>query len=102
MAANEAIASGNDLPTTNEEELLVEDEIDDGADGRNLIVNYIPQTYSENDLLGLFEPYGQIESCKIVSDYGFASFFCFVFVFCFLFFSLFLFVCFFLFFVFVN
>ena len=68
MAANEAIGSVNDLPSANE---IVGEEID-GDDGRNLIVNYIPQTYSESDLLGLFEPYGQIESCKIVSDYGFS------------------------------
>ena len=49
---------------------------------RNLIVNYIPQSYTENDLLELFKPYGQIESCKIVMDkvsgqslgYGFVKF----------------------------
>jgi RNA recognition motif-containing protein len=49
---------------------------------RNLIVNYIPQSFSESDLLELFKPYGQIESCKIVMDkvtaqslgYGFVKF----------------------------
>jgi len=57
----------------------------DDANGRNLIVNYIPQTYTESDLLNLFKPFGQIESCKIVVDrnvgigkslgYGFVKFF---------------------------
>jgi ELAV like protein 2/3/4 len=36
--------------------------------GRNLIVNYLPQNYTESDLLNLFKPYGQIETCKIVID----------------------------------
>eukprot|EP00009_Paramoeba_aestuarina_P017233 CAMPEP_0201538270 /NCGR_PEP_ID=MMETSP0161_2-20130828/67140_1 /ASSEMBLY_ACC=CAM_ASM_000251 /TAXON_ID=180227 /ORGANISM="Neoparamoeba aestuarina, Strain SoJaBio B1-5/56/2" /LENGTH=279 /DNA_ID=CAMNT_0047945021 /DNA_START=33 /DNA_END=869 /DNA_ORIENTATION=- len=38
--------------------------------GRNLIVNYIPPSFSEADLSSLFSPYGELESCKIVHDQG--------------------------------
>ena len=34
----------------------------------NLIVNYIPNVYSEEDLRQLFAPYGEIESCKLIVD----------------------------------
>jgi len=49
----------------------------------NLIVNYIPNVYSEEDLRQLFAPYGEIESCKLIVDkqtghslgYGFVKYF---------------------------
>jgi RNA recognition motif-containing protein len=37
---------------------------------RNLIVNYIPQSMSEADLKSLFEPFGSVESCKLMLERG--------------------------------
>ena len=51
------------------------DEMDDygGADQprsdpSNLIVNYLPPTFTQEDLRRLFEPFGKIEKCKILVD----------------------------------
>lgn len=48
----------------------------------NLIVNYLPQTFTYDDLKALFGRYGKLESCKLVFDklsgqslcYGFVNF----------------------------
>jgi len=34
----------------------------------NLIVNYLPQTFSQEDLLALFTAVGPVDSCKLVRD----------------------------------
>jgi len=43
------------------------DQFDDG-DNRNLIVNYVPATLSEESLRNLFFPFGELESCKLMVD----------------------------------
>jgi len=34
----------------------------------NLIVNYLPQTFTQDDLLALFSAVGPVDSCKLVRD----------------------------------
>lgn len=34
----------------------------------NLIVNYLPQTMSQDDIRALFSSLGDIESCKLIRD----------------------------------
>jgi RNA recognition motif-containing protein len=34
----------------------------------NLIVNYLPSSVSEEALRGLFTPYGEVTSCKLMKD----------------------------------
>ena len=42
---------------------------DDG--GRtNLIVNYLPQTMSQDDIRSLFSTIGDIDNCKLIRDKG--------------------------------
>jgi len=51
-------------------------------DPSNLIVNYIPQSITEDGLRAMFEVYGQVERCKLLVDrkdghslgYGFVKF----------------------------
>jgi len=38
------------------------------SDPSNLIVNYLPPSFSQEDLRRLFEPFGKIEKCKILVD----------------------------------
>jgi len=38
------------------------------GDDRNLIINYLPPTWTENDVMHYFSPYGDIENCKVVID----------------------------------
>jgi len=34
----------------------------------NLIVNYLPQTFSQEDMLALFSSIAPVDSCKLVRD----------------------------------
>ena len=36
----------------------------------NLIVNYLPQTMTQDDLKSLFSSIGELESCKLIRDKG--------------------------------
>lgn len=38
------------------------------SDGRNLIINYLPPSFNEQDVMHYFSPYGIIENCKVVMD----------------------------------
>jgi len=53
-------------PQEEEEEIDISQEIDDSR--RNLIVNYIPSSLSEEALKGIFMPFGELESCKLMVD----------------------------------
>ncbi|KAL0281678.1 UNVERIFIED_CONTAM: hypothetical protein PYX00_002591 [Menopon gallinae] len=52
------------------------------TDQNNLIVNYLPETMTQNDLQKMFEAFGEIESCKLIMNkvsghsmgYGFVKF----------------------------
>lgn len=54
----------------------------EGPDPRNLIVNYIPTPVTDADLRKLFEPFGEIETARVIVDkntghpkgYGFVKF----------------------------
>ena len=39
-----------------------------GETRTNLIVNYLPQTMSQDDIRALFSSLGDIESCKLIRD----------------------------------
>lgn len=45
------------------------DSCSGGLDKTKLIVNYIPQFASEDDLAQIFAPVGSVESIKIMRDY---------------------------------
>jgi ELAV like protein 2/3/4 len=44
------------------------DIVDDDENLTNLIVNYLPQTMSQDDLRTLFSSLGDLESCKLIRD----------------------------------
>jgi len=43
-------------------------DADDKSSVTNLIVNYLPQTMSQDDIRSLFGSVGDIESCKLIRD----------------------------------
>jgi aspartokinase len=45
-----------------------ETECDETILQTNLIVNYLPQTMSQDDIRALFSSLGEIESCKLIRD----------------------------------
>lgn len=55
---------------------------DDGTSKTNLIVNYLPQTMSQDEIRSLFASIGELESCKLIRDkptgqslgYGFVNY----------------------------
>ncbi|XP_050399964.1 ELAV-like protein 1 isoform X2 [Patella vulgata] len=55
---------------------------DDGCSKTNLIVNYLPQTMTQDDIRSLFSSIGEVESCKLIRDkptgqslgYGFVNY----------------------------
>ena len=50
-----------------QQQLAKDDE--DGSERRtNLIVNYLPQTMSQDDIRSLFSTIGDIENCKLIRD----------------------------------
>jgi len=69
---NEAILASEEATGTS--------TVDDSR--RNLIVNYVPSSLSEEALKGIFMPFGELESCKLMVDkidghslgYGFVKF----------------------------
>ena len=70
------------ITTNNAETNTVVDEMDaqiqqnGGTDGlhggedskTNLIVNYLPQTMTQDDIRSLFSSIGDLESCKLIRD----------------------------------
>lgn len=55
---------------------------EDGTSKTNLIVNYLPQTMSQDEIRSLFASFGELESCKLIRDkptgqslgYGFVNY----------------------------
>ncbi|XP_052255992.1 ELAV-like protein 1 isoform X2 [Dreissena polymorpha] len=41
---------------------------DDGCSKTNLIVNYLPQTMTQEEIKALFSSIGEVESCKLIRD----------------------------------
>ena len=40
----------------------------DDVSGTNLIVNYLPQTMTQEEIRSLFASIGEVESCKLIRD----------------------------------
>jgi len=76
---NQSKTAGPDLPS------IVDSDIDEkivgiegvpdgdnyqkqGQDKCNLIINYLPQNFTEGDVMRFFSPYGVIQQCKVVMD----------------------------------
>ncbi|KAL4235517.1 ELAV-like protein 4 [Mactra antiquata] len=59
-----------------------ESQTDDGCSKTNLIVNYLPQTMTQEEIKALFSSIGEVESCKLIRDkptgqslgYGFVNY----------------------------
>jgi len=45
-----------------------ESQTDDGQSKTNLIVNYLPQTMTQEEIKALFSSIGEVESCKLIRD----------------------------------
>ena len=43
-------------------------QMDDDSNGTNLIINYLPQEMTEEELRTLFSSVGPLESCKLIRD----------------------------------
>ena len=41
---------------------------EDGDSKTNLIVNYLPQTMTQEEIRSLFSSIGEVESCKLIRD----------------------------------
>uniref|UniRef100_A0A1I8J4K3 ELAV-like protein n=1 Tax=Macrostomum lignano TaxID=282301 RepID=A0A1I8J4K3_9PLAT len=62
--------------------LLQQDDLEDSDNQTNLIVNYLPQNMSQDEIKSLFSSIGPVESCKLIRDkttgqslgYGFVNF----------------------------
>jgi len=67
-------ASGVNIPT--------QADMDEGDRKTNLIVNYLPQTMTQEEIRSLFSSIGEVESCKLIRDkvtgqslgYGFVNY----------------------------
>ena len=46
---------------------------DDDKQKTNLIVNYLPQTMTQEEIRSLFSSIGEVESCKLIRDEGVAQ-----------------------------
>ena len=51
-----------------DEESCAAGSASDDDNHTNLIVNYLPQTMSQDDLRTLFSSLGELESCKLIRD----------------------------------
>ncbi len=45
-----------------------QEDHDDQGSLTNLIVNYLPQTMSQDEIRSLFGSIGEVESCKLIRD----------------------------------
>jgi len=67
-------ATGVNIPSQN--------DMDEGDRKTNLIVNYLPQTMTQEEIRSLFSSIGEVESCKLIRDkvtgqslgYGFVNY----------------------------
>ncbi|PAV86167.1 hypothetical protein WR25_02655 [Diploscapter pachys] len=75
----------NNLPAKNyvpTQRYCTEPNVDIGESKTNLIINYLPQGMSQEEVRALFASIGEVESCKLVRDkisgqslgYGFVEF----------------------------
>jgi len=64
----EAVVDGMDARQKTDESSLAAVAASDDDNQTNLIVNYLPQTMSQDDLRTLFSSLGELESCKLIRD----------------------------------
>jgi len=77
-----AIMDGSQVGMTQNGGATSPDHSDDGVSKTNLIVNYLPQTMSQDEIRSLFSSIGELESCKLIRDkptgqslgYGFVNY----------------------------
>ena len=60
-----SVANNNNNSTANNNNNNNNNDIDTKT---NLIVNYLPQTMSQEDIRSLFVSFGEVESCKLIRD----------------------------------
>ena len=65
---NLGAADGMDARVTTEDTAAAAPETQYEDNQTNLIVNYLPQTMSQDDLRTLFSSLGELESCKLIRD----------------------------------
>lgn len=46
----------------------IESQGDENCSKTNLIVNYLPQTMTQEEIRALFSSIGEVESCKLIRD----------------------------------
>ena len=63
-----AIMDGSQVGMTQNGGATSPDHSDDGVSKTNLIVNYLPQTMSQDEIRSLFSSIGELESCKLIRD----------------------------------
>jgi len=60
--------NGSKKPKLHDSGDTINDKLVDGMAITNLIVNYLPQTMSQDDIRSLFASVGDIDSCKLIRD----------------------------------
>ena len=80
---NRTTPSNIDTHSIDDNTSLTDDDFNESEKARtNLIINYLPQTMTQDEIKDLFTSIGPIESCKLVRDkstgqslgYGFVNF----------------------------
>ncbi|EDX03548.1 GD23195 [Drosophila simulans] len=82
-ANNAASNNNNNINTNNNNNATANNNNNNEPDPKtNLIVNYLPQTMSQDEIRSLFVSFGEVESCKLIRDkvtgqslgYGFVNY----------------------------
>ena len=55
-------------PPVQQQQPLTPQQIADDVSKTNLIVNYLPQTMTQEEIRSLFSSIGEVESCKLIRD----------------------------------
>jgi len=77
-----ATLSNTGVGSITQQNQISQDLQDDGDRKTNLIVNYLPQTMTQEEIRSLFSSIGEVESCKLIRDkvtgqslgYGFVNY----------------------------
>ena len=70
MAANQAALAAVAAAASQQQQVSVQQQANGNPDGpqTNLIVNYLPQTMTQEEIRSLFSSIGEVESCKLIRD----------------------------------
>ena len=61
-------ASSNNPSSVAPSSLNATNNVDAVVNKTNIIINYLPQTMSQDDVYSLFSTIGEVENCKLVRD----------------------------------